>query len=246
MKVKVAEHFYSIQGEGINAGYPAVFIRLSGCNLLCGGPRTQIDKQLHNGATWRCDTIESWMQGTDYELSDFLDLLVQTYDFKNTQIVITGGEPFMQPEVVKNIILGLEERTKLNLRDVIEIETNSTIMPSVDKFFQENPIQYNCSPKLSNSGMDREIRFQLDAIKEFNAQEKTIFKFVISSEKDFLEMEEDFLPHISRERVFLMPACDTKEAYLKSCEFVVELCKKHHLKFSPRHHLMIWDKKTGV
>ena len=52
MQIKIAEHFYSIQGEGRTAGYPAIFIRLSGCNLLCGGAGTQTDGKLHNGATW--------------------------------------------------------------------------------------------------------------------------------------------------------------------------------------------------
>ena len=33
----IAESFYSIQGEGMTTGYPAVFVRLAGCNLMCGG-----------------------------------------------------------------------------------------------------------------------------------------------------------------------------------------------------------------
>ena len=31
----VAEDFYSVQGEGLNAGVPAYFIRLAGCDVRC-------------------------------------------------------------------------------------------------------------------------------------------------------------------------------------------------------------------
>ncbi len=37
MKLAVSEVFYSIQGEGITTGVPSVFVRLGGCNLMCGG-----------------------------------------------------------------------------------------------------------------------------------------------------------------------------------------------------------------
>ena len=33
--LKIQEIFYTIQGEGIYSGYPAVFVRLGGCNLAC-------------------------------------------------------------------------------------------------------------------------------------------------------------------------------------------------------------------
>ena len=36
-QLRISESFYSIQGEGATSGYPAYFIRLQGCNLMCGG-----------------------------------------------------------------------------------------------------------------------------------------------------------------------------------------------------------------
>ena len=36
----VSEDFYSVQGEGPTMGAPAVFLRLKGCNLTCGGVNT--------------------------------------------------------------------------------------------------------------------------------------------------------------------------------------------------------------
>ena len=44
-KLAISEVFYSIQGEGKTMGIPAVFVRLAGCNLMCGGMGTQFDVQ---------------------------------------------------------------------------------------------------------------------------------------------------------------------------------------------------------
>src|ERR1700734_4115773 len=56
--LKIAEIFYSVQGEGMLVGVPSVFLRLSGCNLRC---------------TW-CDTpYASWEpEGDDYYLGSIL------------------------------------------------------------------------------------------------------------------------------------------------------------------------------
>jgi len=63
MNIRISEHFYSLQGEGKTMGVPAIFVRLQACNLLCGGYGTQKDGKLHDGATWRCDTLDVWTKG---------------------------------------------------------------------------------------------------------------------------------------------------------------------------------------
>lgn len=74
-KLKVVEIFYSIQGEGANTGMPAIFIRLSGCNLNC----------------WFCDT--EWHQYNEISIAEVLKSIEQ-YPCKN--IIWTGGEPTLQ------------------------------------------------------------------------------------------------------------------------------------------------------
>jgi len=74
-KLKVVEIFYSIQGEGANTGMPAIFIRLSGCNLNC----------------WFCDT--EWHKYIEMSIPDILNN-IQQYPCKN--IIWTGGEPTLQ------------------------------------------------------------------------------------------------------------------------------------------------------
>src|SRR5690348_5579341 len=79
-ELKIAELFYSIQGEGSLVGVPSVFVRTSGCNLRC---------------RW-CDTpYTSWQpEGTDWTIERILDE-VNAYPARH--VVVTGGEPMIAP-----------------------------------------------------------------------------------------------------------------------------------------------------
>lgn len=75
--IKVNEIFYSIQGEGTYTGRPAVFIRLSGCNLKCPF----------------CDTdFSTYTSMTEEEIVDMVNEIGNRCGF----VVITGGEPTLQ------------------------------------------------------------------------------------------------------------------------------------------------------
>ena len=82
--MKINEVFYSLQGEGFWTGTPAVFVRLSGCNLHCSF----------------CDTLhESGQQMSE-------DQIAQTVaQWPARHVVITGGEPslFLTPTLVERL-----------------------------------------------------------------------------------------------------------------------------------------------
>ncbi|GBE00452.1 7-carboxy-7-deazaguanine synthase [bacterium BMS3Abin07] len=100
--MKVCEIFASIQGESSFAGYPCVFVRLTGCNLRCS----------------YCDTAYAYNEGTDIELSEILEK-VKPYGIK--LIEVTGGEPLLQKESYGLIERLLEEGFQVLL------ETNGSI-----------------------------------------------------------------------------------------------------------------------
>ena len=98
MTYHVKEIFYTLQGEGANAGRPAVFCRLAGCNLWSGreADRTQAQCQF-------CDTDFVGTDGSDggrFTAPDALALAIQkqwpTTDTTRRLVVITGGEPLLQ------------------------------------------------------------------------------------------------------------------------------------------------------
>jgi len=241
MKVSISEVFYSIQGEGPTTGYPAVFVRLGGCNLMCGGEGTQRDGILHDGATWRCDTIEVWMKSRAKELKDILPQDCIEAIRKGANLIVTGGEPLLQQLNVLELIKYVKENYNPNC--YVEIETNGTIEPRQDLSNLVN--QWNCSPKLANSGMPLLKTYNINAIATLNKY-NTAFKFVLTTDVDWEEVKRYYINIIDINKVWLMPSGSTQEELINSKEVVAEIAKNNYIKFTNRLHIEIWNKKTGV
>lgn len=235
--LKVAEHFYSIQGEGDTIGVPSVFLRLSGCMLDC---------------QW-CDTAEVWKKGDML----FFDALTKIFEenkyFKwlneGAHLVLTGGDPLIQQEAFVNWCLDISTRGHVTKPWFIEVETEGVLMPSEP--LARLVSQWNVSPKLRNSGMRKSARFKKDVL-QWHAQQAakdvgTCFKFPVSRREDMEEIEDliDEIGNIDK-MVILMPVCDTRIGFEKAAEDVVELALDYGYRFGPRLHLTIWDRKTGV
>ena len=240
-KLAVSEVFYSIQGEGATMGKPSVFVRLGGCNLMCGGMGTQFDGELHNGATWRCDTVEVWMRAKSKPFKHILPDDCLNAIMNDAHLIVTGGEPLMQQDAVKEFILFVRELINPNV--FVEIETNGTIEPN--EALRQQVDLFNVSPKLSNSGNDKSQTFNKKALKTFN-EISSIFKFVVSNEKDYEEIMADYSEIIDRDKVYLMPAGENQELLNQNKEYVAELCITEHFNYCTRLHIEIWNQKTGV
>ena len=100
MAYRVKEIFYTLQGEGAQAGRPAVFCRFSGCNLWSGRPEDR--------ATAKCRFCDTDFVGADAGVFATAEELAQTiaatfpvldpkaYGGRKPYIVFTGGEPALQ------------------------------------------------------------------------------------------------------------------------------------------------------
>jgi organic radical activating enzyme len=266
----IAEQFYSIQGEGRYMGTPSVFLRTASCNFLCGGfeaveqhkgeehekqVRAMAENQGEEGATWVCDTIGEWMAGDEMGLDELLrtweekDFLRQLAD--GGHLVLTGGEPMLHQ---KNLTFLLEKLSEKCGGLFVEVETNGSLSPS-DSFVRVVD-QFNISPKLSNAGIRKEVRYNPDVLREFvesfchQKREGTNadLKFVISQGQDWKEIQRDYLASfdIPRNNVYLMPAGADQEELLRNRKKVVEIAKKQGVHYSERLQIVIWDQATGV
>lgn len=230
-------------------GVPAFFVRLAGCNLMCGGAGTEKDGQLHDGATWRCDTIEVWLKGRATPHEALLADLDDRFDFQRrlaqgAHLVFTGGEPLLQQERVLDFLLFLEQKS--GLRPIVEIETNATLIPLAA--LDERVHYWNTSPKLRNSGMSADVRIKPEALRWFAANPRTMSKIVVSDVGDWAEIHETFLSEglIRREQLVLMPAVDSRERIPEMYRLVADLCIREGVRMGVRLHVEIWDRLTGV
>ena len=124
MTYAVKELFYTLQGEGANAGRPAVFCRFAGCNLWSG---REVDRA--QAICRFCDTDFVGTDGTHggkfrtaSDLAHRIEGLWPDADRSHRFVVLTGGEPLLQvdPPLLSSLReLGFE----------IAVETNGTVLP---------------------------------------------------------------------------------------------------------------------
>ena len=100
--MKINEIFYSIQGEGGDAGKPTIFIRFTGCNLRC----------------IYCDTTYAFYEGEDMGMEEIIEAIKK---WKCRRVCITGGEPLLQQEVYALI------DALLKMEYEVSVETNGSI-----------------------------------------------------------------------------------------------------------------------
>jgi 7-carboxy-7-deazaguanine synthase len=223
--LKIAELFYSIQGEGSLVGVPSVFIRISGCNLRCA---------------W-CDTpYASWQpEGADLTLNQIVDE-VKAHPARH--VVVTGGEPMIAPEII-----ALTERLRgLGLH--ITIETAGTVFQPVACDLM------SISPKLANSTPDGRwaaqhdrLRIQPAVLLELMGRYPYQLKFVIE-EADDLEEVRALIGALEadRGRVILMPEGTDRDRLRERAVWLAETCKQEGFRFSPRLHVDLWGNRRGV
>ncbi len=272
----ISEDFYSIQGEGITSGYPSYFIRLANCNLTCGATPEFVNQfkkneeqnqdlnydpgsfkgDLHkeNKATWTCDTIPVWTKGQEQPFSYLPARWIEygVYDLIKkgiVHIIWTGGEPTI-PKHQQSIVKFHEWFQSISLNTqynpYIEIETNGTFYIG-DALFKILT-QINCSPKLSNSGLNKKYRINSEAIKRIMSHPKYQFKFVVSNEDDIKEMFSDFIEpfRIPLTNIVCMPGLDSRDNFHERTKFIMEMAIKYKFIGLTRLHVSAWDKTTGV
>ena len=162
---------------------------------------------------------------------------------KGAHLVITGGEPLLQQDLIVSLLEDLE--IALEGLPYVEIETNATILPS--EALSELVMQFNVSPKLANSGMSESKRVYPKVMQWFSRQEAISFKFVTSKPNDIEDIIRDFVEPFNLDpvQVYLMPAASDFETLRRLSAEIIELCKDTGFRFSSRLQVSVWDECVG-
>jgi len=179
-KIKIAELFYSIQGEGRYMGVPSVFLRTFGCNFKCAGfgmPRgelsTEVEAIAERVAEFKdynelplvstgCDSYASWDPRfkdlspmlTSDAIADRIMEILPYNEWLDEHLVITGGEPLLGWQRAYPELL---DNPKMAGLKEITFETNGTQKLSPE--FKDYLVQW----QMPNIDFAREITFSVSA-----------------------------------------------------------------------------------
>ena len=229
--MRIAEIFHSIQGEGLLAGVPSIFIRTSGCNLRCD---------------W-CDTpYASWKpEGPEMSVQEILEKISA---WNCDHVVLTGGEPMIAPDLPE-LATVLKKQKKH-----ITIETAGTILSN------GIPCDLaSISPKLSNSTppasrdpawakKHEATRLQPAVISDWIRNYNFQLKFVVSGEPDVKEIKDLLLhlPPVPFHRILLMPEGIDAQTLSTRSPWLVEICKREGFRYCPRLQIELFGHTRGT
>jgi organic radical activating enzyme len=216
-KIKIAELFYSIQGEGRYMGVPSVFLRTFGCNFKCAGfgmPRGELSNEANDVnpdlytnynslplVSTGCDSYASWdprfrhlspVLDTDAIAHAIVDTLPHK-EWRDEHLVITGGEPLLGWQKQYPDLL---DHPKMRGLKEITFETNGTQKLSEEfKEYLQNwynmsrEITFSVSAKLPCSGESWSDAICPEVVAGYEEIGTVYLKFVISTEEDLKDAE---------------------------------------------------------
>jgi 7-carboxy-7-deazaguanine synthase len=201
----IKEVFATLQGEGPFAGEPSVFVRLGGCNLQCKFCDTDFDNPV------------------DMSLEQLL-FDIKQFSFNGTKqviklVVITGGEPLLQP--IENLC------DKLIAQGYkVQIETNGTICREIN-----TDVFIICSPKAGINGYS--------LVRDDMLARVSALKFIVSKSNHLYDNVPENKEYQEKE-IYIQPMDELDEEKNKeNLKYCVDLCLEKGYKLSMQLHKII-------
>jgi len=229
-RLRIAEIFTSIQGEGERLGVPSVFVRISGCNLRC---------------RW-CDTpYASW--NPEGPVREVGEILADVEAAGVRDVVVTGGEPMLF-DAVEPLLRGLAANGHY-----VTVETAGTV-------YRDVPIDLlSVSPKLANSTPDdpawrdrhEATRLDVNPLRQLLAQYRHQMKFVLNPDEDLEGQDREIVSLLERvggspSRVMIMAEGTDSETLHRRGRALVDWCIHRGYRLTPRFHVDLFGNTRGT
>ncbi len=226
--LQISELFVSIQGEGRFDGTRSVFLRTTGCNLRC---------------TF-CDTpYTSWSPAGEF--LTHAEILARIESFSCEHVVLTGGEPLLQPEIVP---LSHELKRRGHF---ITVETaGTTDRPVAADLMSISPKRANSAPPDDDAWGARHRRAQHrpEVMRRLMSDYDFQLKFVIDTPADVADVErylQEF-PEVEPTRVWLMPQGVTMPVLTEKQRWLEPAARERGFHFCPRTHIALFGNTRGT
>ena len=224
--MKIAEIFYSLQGEGALIGVPSVFVRTSGCNLRC---------------TW-CDTpYTSWApEGEERSLDSVVE---EVNRYGASHVVITGGEPMIAPEIGE-LTHRLSQHVTIETAGTVDTHVRCDLMSISPKLANSTPYQRDGGRWAQQH---ERLRYQPEILKRLIQLYSYQLKFVIVEEGDLTQVRA-IVDEIgaAKSRVLLMPEGIDSAVLAERGRWLAEVAKREGFRFTPRLHIQLWGNRRGI
>lgn len=241
-RLRIAETFLSVQGEGALTGVQSFFIRTTGCNLRC----------------WFCDTpYTSWTAEGTWQSID--ELLAQTVASGAEHVILTGGEPLLQPAIVElshalkaaGLHITVETAGTVDRPVMADLMSISPKLANSDPAYAPNFTVNPTAGQGKGSAVARrhsELRWNIATLTRLTTDYPYQLKFVIDTPADLDALSEALaeLPHVPPEHVWLMPQGITQEELASRGAWLKPLAESQGYNFCPRLHIEWFGHRRGV
>jgi 7-carboxy-7-deazaguanine synthase len=227
--MRITEFFHSVQGEGRYAGTPSVFVRTTGCNLRC----------------WFCDTpYTSWEP--EGEQQSWQSVLNRVLDYNCEHVVVTGGEPLLQAEVV-SLTHALQREGRF-----VTIETAGTVLRPVHADLMSiSPKRPNSTPR--GRGWKWETRHEalrdnLETVRRMTAEYPHQLKYVVDRPDDIADVDAHVatIGGIDPANVYLMPQGVVADELAAKMSWLESAACERGYRVSPRLHIELFANLRGT
>ena len=275
-KLKIAELFYSVQGEGRYMGVPSVFLRVFGCNFKCAGfgmPRGELSEEANNInpdlysqyqslplVSTGCDSYASWdprfrhlspVLDTDAVATAIVDMLPYK-EWRDEHLVITGGEPLLGWQRAYEDLL---EHNVMRACKEVTFETNGTqkLSPEFKKYLSfrsgHTEFTFSVSAKLPCSGEKWEEAILPEVVREYEDYGYAYLKFVVTNEQDIQDAEravEQYRAAGFTGPVYIMPVGGVERVYALNNRNVAEHAMRKGWRYSDRLQVPLFKNEWGT
>ncbi|HHL46002.1 MAG TPA: 7-carboxy-7-deazaguanine synthase QueE [Gammaproteobacteria bacterium] len=170
--LRVAEIFYSLQGESRSAGFPTVFVRLTGCPLRCG----------------YCDTHYAFRGGEEMSLNAIIS---RAAEFDTGYVTVTGGEPLAQAHTL-GLLAGLCDAgfTEVSLETCGALDISSVDQRVVKVMDLKTPgsgeMERNCYENILHLGCRDQVKFVLCNRADYDWAKRCLAEYELVSRCEVL------------------------------------------------------------